>query len=122
MVYVLYHLFHSNRNCSYVSRKTVNVNFEKDICVEGCHVNGKVEEDPKEGHRGVDQCEEGQHFHLAPERLNQLAAQPNRDNINTDLPEVKLYKAMRKDGPDSETRRKDIAWCDSKEKNGRIIV
>jgi hypothetical protein len=35
---------------------------------------------------------------------------------------MKLYKAMCKDGPDSETRRKDISWRDGKEKNGWFIV
>lgn len=117
-----YHLFHSNRNCSYVSRKTMKMNFKKDICIKCCHVNSKVKEDPKEGHRGVDQGEEGQHLHLAPQRLDKLATEPQSDNVNTYLPKMKLYEAMCKDCPDSESRWKDISWCDSQKTNGGFMI
>lgn len=83
---------------------------EEQVRIVGAHVKKQVEERRKYGDAEVDDGEERHHLHGAPERLDQLAAQADGDDVRTHFPEVYLEETEGERSPEPEGRRQQITW------------
>lgn len=93
-----------------VASQAMYVYVEEQVRVVRAHVKEQVEERREHGDTEVDDREERHHLDGAPERLDQLAAQADGDDVRAHLPEVYLEEAEGKRSPEPEGRWQQVTW------------
>lgn len=94
-----HYLLDRHANAANVAWEPVYVDIKQKPSVKRAYVQSEVEAGAQDSYTDVDKGEKLDDLELAPERLDELPAQPDGYDVHEDLPEVQLEETKRESGP-----------------------